>query len=162
MFTKVELVRSGLCPEHGGALTQMLTIKVFHEDYKSLTRKPGNESSNNLVESSVRLGAQVTIGTNLVKEGLLGSLDVSEELLLELGDLGRVDFVQESPDTAVDDGHLLLNGHGDVLALLEQLSQPHAPVQQLLGGRVKIGPELGESCNLESVAMVSTDSTHHT
>ena len=104
------------------ALTQMLTIKVFHEDYKSLTRKPGNESSNDLVESSVRLGAQVTIGTNLVKEGLLGSLDVSEELLLELSDLGGVNFVQEAPDTAVDDGHLLLNGHGDVLALLQQLS----------------------------------------
>ena len=90
----------------------------------------------------------MTIGTNLVKKGLLGSLDVSEELLLELGDLGRVDFVQESPDTAVDDGHLLLDGHGDVLALLQQLRQPHTSVEQLLRGGVKIRSELGESCDL--------------
>ena len=129
------------------ALTQMLTIKVS-EDYKSLTRESSNEGGNNLVEGSVRLGAQMTIGTNLVKEGLLGSLHVSEELLLELGDLGRVDFVQESPDTAVDDGHLLLNGHGDVLALLQQLSQTDTSVEELLSGGVKIGPELGESSDL--------------
>ena len=131
------------------ALTQMLTIKVSQEDYKSLTRKSSNEGRDNLVEGSVRLGAEVTIGTNLVQKGLLGSLDVSEELLLELGDLGRVDFVQESPDTAVDDGHLLLNGHGDVLALLEELSQTDTSVEELLGGGVKIRPELGESGDLK-------------
>ena len=74
---------------------------------------------------------------------------MSEELLLELGDLGRVDFVQESPDTAVDDGHLLLNGHGDVLALLEELGQTDTSVEELLGGGVKIRPELGESGDLK-------------
>ena len=131
------------------ALTQMLTIKVSQEDYKSLTRKSSNEGRDNLVEGSVRLGAEVTIGTNLVQKGLLGSLDVSEELLLELSDLGRVDFVQESPDTAVDDGHLLLNGHGDVLALLQELSQTDTSVEELLGGGVKIRPELGESGDLK-------------
>ena len=131
------------------ALTQMLTIKVSQEDFKSLTRKSSNEGRDNLVEGSVRLGAEVTIGTNLVQKGLLGSLDVSEELLLELGDLGRVDFVQESPDTAVDDGHLLLNGHGDVLALLQELSQTDTSVEELLGGGVKIRPELGESGDLK-------------
>ena len=92
----------------------------------------------------------MTISANLVKEGLLGSLHVSEELLLELSDLLGVDFVQESPDTAVDNGHLLLNGHGDVLALLQELSQPHTSVEQLLGGGVKIRPELGESCDLNN------------
>ena len=75
---------------------------------------------------------------------------MSEELLLELCDLGRVDFVQESPDTAVDDGHLVLNGHGDVLALLEQLSQSDTSVEELLSGGVKIRPELGESCDLNN------------
>merc|ERR1719232_1325797 len=43
-----------------------------------------------------------------VQERLLCSLDVGQELLLELCDLGGVDLVQESPDTTVDDGHLLL------------------------------------------------------
>ena len=79
----------------------------------------------------------------------LGSLDVSQELLLELGDLSRVDFVQESPDTAIDDGHLVLNGHGNVLALLQELSQTDTSVEELLGGGVKIRPELGESCDLK-------------
>ena len=131
------------------ALTQMLTIKVSQEDFKSLTRKSSNEGRDNLVEGSVRLGAEVTIGTNLVQKGLLGSLDVSEELLLELSDLGRVDFVQESPDTAVDDGHLLLNRHGNVLALLQELSKTDTSVEELLGGGVKIRPELGESGDLK-------------
>ena len=53
------------------ALTQMLTIKVSLEDYKSLTRKSSNEGSDNLVEGSVRLGAEMAVGTDLVKEGFL-------------------------------------------------------------------------------------------
>merc|ERR1712088_732312 len=137
----------------------MLTIN--QEDYKSLTRKPSNEGSDDLVEGSVRLGAQMTVGTNLVKEGFLGSLDVSEELLLELGDLGRVDFVQESPDTAVDDGHLVLDGHGDVLALLQQLSQSDTSVEKLLGGGVKIRPELGESGDLSVLSQLELHGASH-
>merc|ERR1739847_212795 len=126
-----------------------------------LNQKTSNEGSDDLVEGSVRLGAEVTIGTNLVQKGLLGSLDVSEELLLELGDLGRVDFVQESPDTAVDDGHLVLNGHGDVLALLEQLSQSDTSVEELLSGSVKIRPELGESCDLSVLSQLELHGTGH-
>ena len=126
----------------------MLTLKVFQLDEKSLTRESSNEGGNNLVEGSVRLGAQVTVSANLVQKRLLCSLDVGKELLLELGDLSGVNFVQESSDAAVDDGHLLLDGHGDVLALLQQLRQPHTSVEQLLRGGVKIRSELGESCDL--------------
>ena len=90
----------------------------------------------------------MTVSGNLVQQRLLCSLDVGKELLLKLGDLCGVDLVQESPDTAVDDGHLVLNGHGDVLALLEQLSQSDTSVEELLSGSVKIRPELGESCDL--------------
>ena len=80
--------------------------------------------------------------------GFVTYLHMSQEILLEICDLGRVDFVQESPDAAIDDGHLVLNGHGDVLALLEQLSQSDTSVEELLSGSVKIRPELGESCDL--------------
>ena len=80
----------------------------------------------------------MTVSGDFVKQRLLGSSDVGKELLLELGDLGGVDFVQESSDTAVDDGDLLLNGHGHILSLLQQLSQSDSSVQQLLGGGVKI------------------------
>merc|ERR1719232_1325799 len=86
-------------------------------------------------------------------------LDVGQELLLELCDLGGVDHVQESPDTAVDDGHLLLDGHGDVLTLLQQLGQSHTSVQQLLGGRVKIRSELSESCNLSVLSQLQLHGT---
>merc|ERR1719367_2465797 len=67
---------------------------------------------------------------------------------LEGGDLAGVNLVQEATDTAVDDGDLVLNGHWHVLALLQQLSQPDTSVQQLLGGGVKIGTELGEGGDL--------------
>ena len=67
---------------------------------------------------------------------------------LEGGDLAGVNLVQEATDTAVDDGDLVLNGHGHILALLQQLSQPDTSVQQLLGGGVKIGTELGEGGDL--------------
>ena len=78
----------------------------------------------------------------------MGSLDVLNEGSLEGGDLAGVNLVQEATDTAVDDGDLVLNGHGHILALLQQLCQPDTPVQQLLGGSVKIGTELGESGDL--------------
>ena len=90
----------------------------------------------------------MTVSGNLVQQRLLCSLDVGKELLLKLGDLCGVDLVQESPDTAVNDGDLILDGHGHVLTLLQQLSQPHASAQQLLGGSVKIGTELSESSDL--------------
>merc|ERR1711953_35936 len=71
------------------------------------------------------------------------------------------DFVQESPDTAVDDGHLLLNGHGDVLALLQQLSQTNTSVEELLSGGVKIRSELGESSNLSVLSQLKLHGASH-
>ena len=115
----------------------------------------GDKVCDNLVKGSVRFRAEMAISSNFVQQRLLCSLDVGQELLLELCDLGGVDLVQESPDTAVDDGHLLLDGHGHVLALLQQLGQSHTSVQQLLGGGVKIRSELGESCDLRSKKRVS-------
>jgi len=38
--------------------------------------------------------------------------DVLQELLLEPCDLAGLHLVQVTPDTGVDDRHLLLNGHG--------------------------------------------------
>ena len=67
---------------------------------------------------------------------------------LKGGDLAGLNFVEEATDTTVDDGDLVLNRHWHVLALLQQLGQPDTPVQQLLGGSVKVGTKLGESSNL--------------
>merc|ERR1719341_1960804 len=101
----------------------------------------------------------MTVSGNLVQQRLLCSLDVGKELLLKLSDLCGVDLVQESPDTAVNDGDLLLDGHGHVLTLLQQLSQPHASAQQLLGGSVKIGTELSESCDLSVLSQLELHGT---
>merc|ERR1719341_3042692 len=60
----------------------------------------------------------MTVSGNLVQKRLLCSLDVGKELLLKISDLGGIDLVQESPDTAVNDGDLILDGHGHVLTLL--------------------------------------------
>merc|ERR1719464_1485787 len=101
----------------------------------------------------------MTVSGNLVQQRLLCSLDVGKELLLKLSDLGGVDLVQESPDTAVNDGDLVLDGHGHVLTLLQQLSQPHASAQQLLGGSVKIGTELSESSDLSVLGQLELHGT---
>merc|ERR1740123_633296 len=101
----------------------------------------------------------MTVSGNLVQQRLLCSLDVGKELLLKLCDLCGVDLVQESPDTAVNDGDLILDGHGHVLTLLQQLSQPHASAQQLLGGSVKIGTELSESSDFSVLGQLELHGT---
>merc|ERR1740128_1386459 len=108
----------------------------------------GHEVDNNLVQGLVGSLAEVSVlGDGGQKLGL-GSLDVLEESLLEVGDLGGIDFVQESTHSAVDDGDLVLNGHGHVLSLLQELGQSHTSVQELLGGSVQVGTELGEGGDL--------------
>ena len=48
----------------------------------------------------------MTILRNLVQQRLLCSLHVGQEGLLEVGDLGGVQFVEEPSDSAVDYGNL--------------------------------------------------------
>ena len=81
---------------------------------------------------------QMFVSFYLVEEWPLSGLDVFRELLLELCDFGGVHLVEEASDTTVDDGDLFLDGHGHILSLLKQLSQPNTTVQQLLSGCVQI------------------------
>jgi len=120
-----------------------------------------HEICHHFVQGLIAGFAQVSVLSNLVEEWSLGGADVLGELLLELCDLGGVHLVEESPDAAVDDGHLLLDGHGHVLALLQQLSQPDAAVQQLLRGGVQVGAELGEGRNLTVLGQLKLHRTGH-
>ena len=95
----------------------------------------------------------MTISGNLVQQRLLGSLDVGKELLLKLCDFSRINLVQESSDTAVNDSDLVLDGHGNILALLQQFSQSHTSTQQLLCGSIKIGAELREGGDLKETVI---------
>ena len=121
----------------------------MYDQSKERELKSGHEVHHDLVQGSVGFGAQETVNSNFVQKWLLCSLDVGKELLLEFGNSGGVNFVKEAPDTAVDDGDLVFDGHGDILTLLEKLSKPHTSVQQLLGGSIKIRTELGEGSDLE-------------
>lgn len=97
-----------------------------------------HEICHHFVQGLVAGFAQVSVLCNLVEEWSLGGFDVFGELLLELCDFGGVHLVEEASDTTVDDCDLFLDGHGHILSLLKQLSQPDATVQQLLSGCVQI------------------------
>merc|ERR1719384_529714 len=108
----------------------------------------GDEGLHNLVQLGIRVCREGAVCPDLVQQALVRSLDVLNEGSLKGSDLAGLNFVEESTDTAVDDGSLVLDRHWHVLALLQQLSQPDTPVQQLLGCGVKIGTELGEGSDL--------------
>ena len=65
--------------------------------------------------------------------------------MLELADVGGGDFIKISFHTSVQHAHLLFSGHWHELFLLEHLGQFLTSVQELLGGSIEIGSELGES-----------------
>ena len=75
-------------------------------------------------------------------------VDGFEVHLLESGDLRSLDLVEVTSHTGVEDASLLLDSHGHVLFLLEELSQLLTTVEELLSGSIKIGAELGESGDL--------------
>merc|ERR1719232_2045938 len=101
-----------------------------------------------ILELGVRLGRDLALFTDVLEDVLVGCLDVGHESLLKRGDAGGVHLVEHTTHTGVDHCNLVLDGHGHVLSLLEELSQTHTAVQQLLGGSVQIGTELGESSDL--------------
>ena len=76
-----------------------------------LGRPARHEVQHDLLEGGVGLGREGALLGDPGEQVLLGDADVRQEVLLELGDLGRVDLVQVSAHAAVDDGHLLLDGH---------------------------------------------------
>ena len=79
--------------------------------------EPSHEVHHHLVQSLVSFWTQESVSSNLFQEGHLCPLNVGEERLLKLRDLGRVDLIQEAPNPAVRD--LLHGRHGDILAMLE-------------------------------------------
>ena len=79
--------------------------------------------------------------------------------LLETRDLAGLDLVEVATDTGVENAGLLLNGHGDVLLLLKELSQLLASVEELLGGGIEIRAELGESGDLTVLGELELERT---
>lgn len=75
----------------------------------NLCFKCGDEIDNNFLESSIAFLAELTLSANLGQEVLLRSSQVLQELSLELGDLVRLELIQVTTHTSVDDADLLLN-----------------------------------------------------
>lgn len=57
--------------------------------------------------------------------------------------------------------NLLLNSHGHILSLFQQLSQTLTTVQQLLGGSIQVRAELGESGYLTVLGQFQLHGTGH-
>ena len=82
-----------------------------------------------------------------------------KETLLELLDLGGLDLIKVSTDTAEKNASLLFNGHGHILLLLEELSELLTTVKKLLGGSIKIGTELSEGSDLTILGKLELQGT---
>jgi len=104
------------------------------------------------------LGKSSLLGDGL-KEWLLGGSDVFEEFKLEVGDVLWRDLVEVTSHTAEDASNLLSNVHWGVLGLLEELGESDASVEELLGGGIHIGTELGEGGDLSVLSEIELHGT---
>ena len=86
----------------------------------------------------------------------MNSLEVH---LLESADFLGLDLVKVTTDTSEENAGLLLDGHGHVLLLLEELGELLSSVEELLGGSIKIGTELGEGGDLTILGELELEGT---
>ena len=124
-----------------------------------LEARGGEELLNESLKVGIGLVADVTLSADGL--GDMGSLGVDglKIHLLETGDLAGLNLVKVTTDTGVEDTGLLLNGHGDVLLLLKELSQLLTSVEELLGGGIEIGTELGEGGDLTVLGELELERT---
>merc|ERR1711972_108838 len=94
-----------------------------------------------------------------LEKWLLSGSDVFQEFQFEIGDIAWLDFVQMTSDPAEDASNLFSNIHWAVLGLFQQFSQSNTSVQQLLGGGIHIGTELGESSNFSVLGQIKFHGT---
>jgi hypothetical protein len=82
-------------------------------DSLSVRRHLGLEGSQEVDDDGLELGigvlAELTLGADGVQQILLRASQVLQELGLELGDLARLELVQVTAHTGVDNANLLLN-----------------------------------------------------
>ena len=99
---------------------------------------------HDLFQLVLQLFAESALLVDRLHQALLVGLEVLKEVLLPLRDLVDGHAVEVTVDTGVDKWDHLVDGHGVVLFLLEQLGETLATVEGLLGGSIEIGTELGE------------------
>ena len=87
------------------------------------------------------------------------ALEVVEEEFLEFADFRCLDLVKEATHTCVKDANLLLSDHGHVLLLLKELGELLTSVEEMLGGSVEIGTELGECSDFSVLGQLELERT---
>lgn len=153
-----------------------------------LSGELGNVSLNDTLHLGLDLLGQDTttelleegrvLSLELLNAGMLVVLPISRKVdlqgLLPSGDLGGLDFVEETVDTGVDQWGHDLGRHRRVLGLLEELSETGTSVEEVSGGsiteglawsinrwsiNVQIGTELGESGDFSVLGEVKLQGT---
>lgn len=114
----------------------------------SLTEEALDEGNGDVLELGLGLLAEGTLLVDGSQQVSLVGLEVSKVVGLPLEDAADGDRVEVTVDTSEDKGNHLVNGHGGVLLLLEELGQALTTAEGLLGGSIKIGTELGEGSDL--------------
>jgi hypothetical protein len=125
-----------------------LGIETTHSSTPSHLQEALDEALANLLELGLEVLAERTLTLDLGKKVGLVRLEVSEEVGLPLQDLVDGNVVEHTVDTGVDQGNHLVDGHGGVLLLLEELSQTLTTGESLPGSSIQIGTELGEGGDL--------------
>jgi len=84
---------------------------------------------------------------SLNQSGVL-STQVFEVHFFECRDICSSNLVQVTTDTSVQNAYLLSSGHGDILVLVEELSEFFSSEEELLSSSIQIRSELGKRGNL--------------
>lgn len=119
----------------------------------------GDELLEDLTELSIGLVIELLFSLDAINDVGVLALEVIKEEFLELADFGGLDLVEESTDTSVEDANLLLSDHGNVLLLLEELSELLTSVEEVLGGSVEIGTELSEGGDFSVLGKLELERT---
>lgn len=90
---------------------------------KYLAEEALDEGGGNLLQLSLALLAKGTFLLNGGEEISLVGPEVSEIVRLPLEDLGDRDVIEVTIDTSEDEGNHLVDSHGRVLLLLQELGQ---------------------------------------
>ena len=115
----------------------------------------GDEGIEDSVQVLLISWIELTLLSDLLQKPRVTGPQVGQELSLEFRDLGSHHLVEVASHTSEDHADLFLSHHWHLsrsieyeLLLLEELGELGTSVEELLGGSVQIGTELGEGCDL--------------
>jgi hypothetical protein len=150
---------SALCTIHETPTSPNHIFSSNHPILDINLREVLGEVGDKVLELGLELLRKGALLGEGVEEALLVGAEVVEEVRLPLEDLGDGNVVEVTVDTSEDERNHLVDGHGRVLLLLEELSETLTTVEGLLGGGIEIGTELGEGGDLTVLGQEELEGT---